>query len=61
MRPPILALAFLLTLAGCGSGGREPAPEKATMGEAKALEDAGAMLEERRSADPPPPAPATKE
>ncbi|MCA1660979.1 MAG: hypothetical protein LC648_01960 [Novosphingobium sp.] len=54
MKPTILALAFLLTLAACGADEGEPAPGKATGGEAKALEDAAAMLDERRSTSPPP-------
>ena len=55
-----------LTLAGCGPGENDPGPGGVTVGEAKALDEAAAMLDARRSpADgaamipaPLPPAPA---
>ena len=45
-----LALATLcLSLAACGPGENEPGPGGLTVGEAKALDDAAAMLDARRS------------
>ena len=45
-----LALAALsLTLASCGPGANDPGPGGVTVGEAKALDDAAAMLDARRS------------
>ena len=45
-----LALATLcLSLAACGPGENEPGPGGVTVGEAKALDDAAAMLDARRS------------
>ena len=44
---PLTALA--LTLAGCGPGANEPGPGGVTVGEAKALDEAAAMLDARRS------------
>jgi hypothetical protein len=38
-----------LALAGCGPGQNDPAPGGVTVGEAKALDDAAAMLDEQRS------------
>ena len=40
---------FPLLLAGCGPGANEPGPGGVTVGEAKALDDAAAMLDARRS------------
>ena len=44
----ILAAPLLALLAGCGPGENEPGPGGVTVGEAKALEEAAAMLDERR-------------
>jgi hypothetical protein len=45
----IAPLACLL-LAGCGQGENDPGPGAVTMGEARALDDAAEMLEQRRVA-----------
>lgn len=48
-----------LALAGCAKGDNEPGPGGVTVGEARALDEAAAMLDERRAKAPPPaPAPA---
>jgi len=44
-----LLFATILALAGCGPGENEPGPGGVTVGEAKALDEAAAMLDERRS------------
>ena len=45
-----LALATLcLSLAACGPGENEPGPGGLTVGEARALDDAAAMLDARQS------------
>ena len=45
-----LALAAIcLTLASCGPGANDPGPGGVTVGEAKALDEAAAMLDARRS------------
>ena len=50
MKPSASALATLcLALAACGQGENEPGPGGVTVGEAKALDDAAAMLDARRS------------
>ena len=50
MKPKALPLAALsLLLATCGPGENEPGPGGVTVGEAKALDDAAAMLDARRS------------
>ena len=46
MRP--LLIAPLALLAACGPAETDPGPGGVTMSEAKALEEAAAMLEERR-------------
>ena len=64
---PLAALS--LTLASCGPGANDPGPGGVTVDEAKALDDAAAMLDARRSpADgtaqvpaPLPPAPDASE
>jgi hypothetical protein len=38
----------LLALAGCGSSDSDPGPGGVTMGEARALDEAAAMLDQRR-------------
>ncbi len=45
--PPAAALLLALALAGCGEDGAR-APGAVSPGEAKALEEAAAMLDERR-------------
>ena len=45
----VLILSATLVLAGCGPGENEPGPGGVTVGEAKALDEAAAMLDERRS------------
>jgi len=54
------SLAFLATLAlaGCGSGDNDPGPGGVTVGEARALDEAAEMIEQRR---PPPEALPTAE
>lgn len=50
MKRTALALATLtLMLAACGPGENEPGPGGVTVGEARALDDAAAMLDARRS------------
>lgn len=50
MKRNLLPLAALfLALAACGPGANEPGPGGVTVGEAKALDDAAAMLDARRS------------
>lgn len=39
---------LLLLLAACGQGENDPGPGAVTMGEARALDEAAEMLEERR-------------
>jgi len=43
------SILTVLLLAGCGPGENAPAPGGVTVGEAKALDDAAAMLDEQRS------------
>ena len=49
MKPHTLLLPFSLIVASCGPGENEPGPGGVTVGEAKALDDAAAMLDARRS------------
>ena len=50
MKPSASALAVLcLALAACGPGENEPGPGGVTVGEARALDDAAAMLDANRS------------
>jgi hypothetical protein len=70
MRLSLLMLAVPLFLASCGQGENDPGPGGVTVGEARALDDAAEMLDQRRSpADgaaviaaplPPTPTPAPK-
>ncbi|QGN54555.1 hypothetical protein [Novosphingobium sp. Gsoil 351] len=63
----VAAAAFCLSLAACGPGADDPGPGAVTVGEAKALDDAAAMLDARRppaeaatvAPAPPPPTPPT--
>jgi len=41
------ALIAALTIAGCGSGDNDPGPGGVTVGEARALDEAAEMIEER--------------
>jgi hypothetical protein len=43
-----LAWIAALALAGCGSGENDPGPGGVTMGEARALDEAAEMLDERQ-------------
>ncbi len=62
-----LVLVLLLLMAACGPAGNDPGPGGVTVDEARALDDAAAMLDERRLPEdalrePPQPAePATTE
>lgn len=47
MKRPYLLLAAL-ALSGCGESDSDPGPGGVTVGEARALEEAAAMLDERR-------------
>ncbi|MFT4056583.1 MAG: hypothetical protein QM681_18920 [Novosphingobium sp.] len=47
MRSALLAMA-LLSLAACSKSDTAPGPGGVTMGEARALDEAAAMLDERR-------------
>ena len=50
MKPIALTIALLsLALASCGPGENDPGPGGVTVGEAKALDEAAAMLDARRS------------
>jgi hypothetical protein len=42
------ALFAALALAGCGSGDNEPGPGGVAVGEARALDEAAEMIEQRR-------------
>ena len=44
---PLLAIP-LLALAGCGPGENDPGPGGVTVGEARALDEAAAMLDKQR-------------
>ena len=44
---PLVALSLMLV--SCGPGENDPGPGGVTVGEAKALDDAAAMLDARRS------------
>ncbi|WP_284124102.1 hypothetical protein [Parerythrobacter aestuarii] len=46
--PTIAALASLAVLAACGPGENDPGPGGVTVGEAQALDEAAAMLEEQK-------------
>jgi hypothetical protein len=43
-----LTIAAALALAGCGSGDNQPGPGGVTVGEARALDEAAEMIEQRR-------------
>lgn len=49
MNRTFLLAALSLTLSGCGPGANDPGPGGVTVSEAKALDDAAAMLDARRS------------
>ncbi len=66
MRRYLLPASICLTLAACGPGENEPGPGGVTVGEAKALDEAAAMLDAQRSpvegtATVPAPLPPTPE
>lgn len=44
----VLALCTLAALAACGKGDHDPGPGGVTVGEARALDEAAEMLEQRR-------------
>ena len=46
---PLPALAFSLALTACGPSDNDPGPGGVTVGEARALDDAAAMIDERRT------------
>jgi len=45
-------VAAALALTGCGASDDNPGPGGVTVGEARALDEAGEMLDERRQPDP---------
>ena len=49
-KPPLFAplLALPLALAGCGSNDNDPGPGGVTVAEAKALDEAAAMIDARK-------------
>ena len=49
MRRQAIAFALIANLAACGPGENDPGPGGVTTGEAKALDEAAAMLGEQRS------------
>lgn len=51
MRAPFLfpALALMPALAACGPSDNDPGPGGVTVGEARALDEAAAMIDERRT------------
>ena len=49
MNRNLLLAALSLALAACGPGANDPGPGGVSVGEAKALDDAAAMLDARRS------------
>jgi len=57
----ILALAPLLVLAACGPSENDPGPGGVTVGEAKALDEAAEMIEQRRQPLPTPSPSVTEE
>ncbi|HKT86429.1 MAG TPA: hypothetical protein VJQ77_10130 [Novosphingobium sp.] len=53
-------LAAVLALPGCGKNDSGPGPGSVTMGEARALDEAAAMLDERKPpSEAPQPSPGT--
>ncbi len=63
MRRPILIAAALLALAACSKQDNAPGPGGVSVGEAKALDEAAAMIEDQRlpaDAIPAPDAPLPK-
>lgn len=48
----VAASGLLLLLAACGQSDSEPGPGGVTVGEARALDEAAAMLEEQRMISP---------
>lgn len=49
MKRHAIAVALAVTLFACGPGENDPGPGGVTAGEAKALDEAAAMLDEQRS------------
>ncbi|CDO36872.1 MULTISPECIES: hypothetical protein [Novosphingobium] len=54
----LVPLMAVLALAGCGKGDNDPGPGGVTVGEARALDQAAEMLDERR---PPAAAPESSD
>jgi len=50
-RALLACVAVALAIAGCGSGDDDPGPGGVTVGEARALDEAAEMLDERRPPD----------
>lgn len=46
--PPIVLVPLALSLAGCGQADNDPGPGGITVGEARALNEAAEMIEQRR-------------
>ena len=46
---PLAALVACLALAGCGKADNDPGPGGVSVGEARALDEAAAMIESRRT------------
>lgn len=46
---PLSVLAFSLALAACGPSDNDPGPGGVTVGEARALDEAAAMIDERQT------------
>ena len=49
MKRRVVTIAMIATVVACSPGENDPGPGGVTAGEAKALDDAAAMLDEQRS------------